>query len=83
MKAFPFSLDGAPKDWLYLQPVMFNTLGDMKRMFLEKFFPTRYVEFVNTQGKLCMNIGRGLMSCVPYVHTTKSVNNYYYNISME
>ncbi|RDX76771.1 hypothetical protein CR513_43200, partial [Mucuna pruriens] len=25
MKAFPFSLDGATKDWLYLQPVLFNT----------------------------------------------------------
>ncbi|RDX69869.1 hypothetical protein CR513_50960, partial [Mucuna pruriens] len=40
MKAFPFSLDGAAKDWLYLQPVLFNTWGDMKRMFMEKFFPT-------------------------------------------
>ncbi|RDX76169.1 hypothetical protein CR513_43873, partial [Mucuna pruriens] len=39
MKAFPFSLDGAAKDWLYLQPVLFNTWGDMKRVFLEKFFP--------------------------------------------
>ncbi|RDY12443.1 hypothetical protein CR513_02763, partial [Mucuna pruriens] len=38
MKAFPFSLDGVAKDWLYLQPVLFNTWGDMKRMFLEKFF---------------------------------------------
>ncbi|RDY07557.1 hypothetical protein CR513_08305, partial [Mucuna pruriens] len=38
MKAFPFSLDGAAKDWLYLQPVLFNTWGDMKRTFLEKFF---------------------------------------------
>ncbi|RDX89356.1 hypothetical protein CR513_28933, partial [Mucuna pruriens] len=38
MKAFPFSLDGAAKDWLYLQPVLFNTWGNMKRMFLEKFF---------------------------------------------
>ncbi|RDX95140.1 hypothetical protein CR513_22377, partial [Mucuna pruriens] len=27
MKAFPFSLDGAAKDWLYLQPVLFNTWG--------------------------------------------------------
>ncbi|RDX73508.1 hypothetical protein CR513_46882, partial [Mucuna pruriens] len=25
MKAFPFSLDGAAQDWLYLQPVLFNT----------------------------------------------------------
>ncbi|RDX85040.1 hypothetical protein CR513_33821, partial [Mucuna pruriens] len=38
MKGFPFSLDGVAKDWLYLQPVLFNTWGDMKRMFLEKFF---------------------------------------------
>ncbi|RDY05406.1 hypothetical protein CR513_10775, partial [Mucuna pruriens] len=27
MKAFPFSLNGATKDWLYLQPVLFNTWG--------------------------------------------------------
>ncbi|RDY12502.1 hypothetical protein CR513_02697, partial [Mucuna pruriens] len=40
MKAFPFSLDGAVKDWLSLWPVLFNTCGDMKRMFLERFFPT-------------------------------------------
>ncbi|RDX75575.1 hypothetical protein CR513_44527, partial [Mucuna pruriens] len=39
MKAFSFSLDEAAKDWLYLQPVLFNTLEDMKRRFLEKFFP--------------------------------------------
>ncbi|RDX78195.1 hypothetical protein CR513_41560, partial [Mucuna pruriens] len=38
MKAFPFSLDGAAKDWLYLQPILFNTWGDMKCMFREKFF---------------------------------------------
>ncbi|RDY05194.1 hypothetical protein CR513_10976, partial [Mucuna pruriens] len=25
MKAIPFSLDGAAKDWLYLQPILFNT----------------------------------------------------------
>ncbi|RDX98812.1 hypothetical protein CR513_18213, partial [Mucuna pruriens] len=24
MKAFPFSVDGAAKDWLYLQPILFN-----------------------------------------------------------
>ncbi|RDX96928.1 hypothetical protein CR513_20356, partial [Mucuna pruriens] len=40
MRAFPFSLEGAVKDWLYLQPALFNTWGDMKRTFLEKFFPT-------------------------------------------
>ncbi|RDX84777.1 hypothetical protein CR513_34127, partial [Mucuna pruriens] len=25
IKAFPFSLDGAAKDWRYLQPILFNT----------------------------------------------------------
>ncbi|RDY01190.1 hypothetical protein CR513_15517, partial [Mucuna pruriens] len=40
MKAFPFSLDGATNYWLYLQPMLFNTWGDMKRTFLEQFFPT-------------------------------------------
>ncbi|RDX89801.1 hypothetical protein CR513_28423, partial [Mucuna pruriens] len=39
IKVFPFSLDGATKDWLYLLPVLFNTWGDLKRIFLEKFFP--------------------------------------------
>ncbi|RDY00607.1 hypothetical protein CR513_16194, partial [Mucuna pruriens] len=39
MKAFPFSLDGVAKDWLYLQLVLFKTWGDMKHTFLEKFFP--------------------------------------------
>ncbi|RDX99463.1 hypothetical protein CR513_17484, partial [Mucuna pruriens] len=39
MKVFRFSLDGAAKDWLYLQPALFNNWEDMKRTFLEKFFP--------------------------------------------
>ncbi|RDY10505.1 hypothetical protein CR513_04963, partial [Mucuna pruriens] len=39
MKVLSVSLDGAIKDWLYLQLVMFNTWGDMKWMFLEEFFP--------------------------------------------
>ncbi|RDY06277.1 hypothetical protein CR513_09761, partial [Mucuna pruriens] len=38
MKAFLFSLDGATNDWLYLQPVLFNTWGDVKCIFMEKFF---------------------------------------------
>ncbi|RDY05287.1 hypothetical protein CR513_10894, partial [Mucuna pruriens] len=39
IKVFPFSIDRTTKDWLYLQPVICTTWGDMKRMFLEKFFP--------------------------------------------
>ncbi|RDX95404.1 hypothetical protein CR513_22072, partial [Mucuna pruriens] len=37
--AFPFFLDGVAMDWLYLHLILFNTWEDMKRMFLEKFFP--------------------------------------------
>nr|KYP73649.1 hypothetical protein KK1_006296 [Cajanus cajan] len=40
MKAFPFSLDGATKDLLYFLPAPITTWNDMKRLFLEKFFPT-------------------------------------------
>ncbi|RDY01401.1 hypothetical protein CR513_15278, partial [Mucuna pruriens] len=40
IKTFPFSLDRAAKDWLYLQPALFNTWGEIKRTFLEKFLPT-------------------------------------------
>jgi len=40
MKAFPFSLYDAAKDWLYLQPTAITTWPEIKRRFLEKFFPT-------------------------------------------
>ncbi|RDY11614.1 hypothetical protein CR513_03690, partial [Mucuna pruriens] len=82
MKAFPFSLDGVVKDWLYLQSILFNTWGDMKRMFLEKFFPTSRTATIrkeicgirNTLARHCMNIGRGSTSFVPHVHITRSAS---------
>ncbi|XP_061355838.1 uncharacterized protein LOC133300333 [Gastrolobium bilobum] len=41
LRAFPFSLDGGAKDWLYyLQPSSIETWNDMARLFLEKFFPS-------------------------------------------
>ena len=40
MKAFPFSLCYAAKDWLYLQPSAVTTWTKMKRRFLEKLFPS-------------------------------------------
>ncbi|RDY13418.1 hypothetical protein CR513_01671, partial [Mucuna pruriens] len=49
MKAFPFSLDGAAKDWLYLQPALFNTWGDMKQTFLEKFFPASKIATIRKE----------------------------------
>ncbi|RDX68237.1 hypothetical protein CR513_52795, partial [Mucuna pruriens] len=49
MKAFPFSMDGAIKDWLYLQLVLFSTWGDMKHMFLEKFFPASRIATIRKE----------------------------------
>ncbi|CAN6687775.1 unnamed protein product [Malus baccata var. baccata] len=41
MKAFPFSLMDKAKDWLYeLAPGTVTSWESMKRVFLEKFFPT-------------------------------------------
>jgi hypothetical protein len=40
LRAFPFSLADAAKDWLYyLQPGVVTCWNDMKKFFLEKFFP--------------------------------------------
>ncbi|XP_042407530.1 uncharacterized protein LOC121997267 [Zingiber officinale] len=40
LRAFPFSLTGAAKDWLYCLPAGYIASWiDMKRAFLEKFFP--------------------------------------------
>ncbi|XP_014511708.1 uncharacterized protein LOC106770410 [Vigna radiata var. radiata] len=39
MKAFPFSLQDAAKEWLFSQNVPIASWGEMKRKFLERFFP--------------------------------------------
>lgn len=40
LRAFPFSLKDDAQDWLYyLPPGSINTWNEMKRKFLEKFFP--------------------------------------------
>ncbi|XP_024043112.1 uncharacterized protein LOC112099846 [Citrus clementina] len=40
LRAFPFSLDGSAKDWLYyLPPGSITTWNGLKKQFLEKYFP--------------------------------------------
>ena len=40
LRAFPFSLADSAKDWLYYLPSgSINTWNEMKRLFLEKYFP--------------------------------------------
>ncbi|RDY09133.1 hypothetical protein CR513_06552, partial [Mucuna pruriens] len=66
-------------------------MGEMKRMFLEKFFPTSrtaaiWKEICGIQqhsGKRYMSIGRDLISCALHVRTIKSANNCCYSTSMK
>ena len=40
LRAFPFSLQDTAKDWLYyLQPGSVTSWNELKKLFLEKFFP--------------------------------------------
>ncbi|XP_052288698.1 uncharacterized protein LOC127899377, partial [Citrus sinensis] len=40
LRAFPFSVDGLAKDWLYyLPPGLITTWNGLKKQFLEKYFP--------------------------------------------
>jgi len=40
LRAFPFSLKDSAKDWLYYLPSgSITTWNEMKRLFLEKYFP--------------------------------------------
>jgi hypothetical protein len=41
LRAFPFSLEDAAKDWLfYLPPGTITTWPNLVRLFLDKYFPT-------------------------------------------
>lgn len=46
MKAFPFSLQDAAKEWLFSQRVPITNWNDMKCKFLKRFFPTSKVSSV-------------------------------------
>jgi len=44
LRAFPFSLQGAAKDWIYyLEPNSIISWNDLKRVFLERYFPASRV----------------------------------------
>ncbi|RDX72201.1 hypothetical protein CR513_48348, partial [Mucuna pruriens] len=77
MKAFPFSLDGAAKDWLYLQLALFNTWGDMNSFWHLELRPSREkcVGLGSIQERLCMNIGKDLINSVSPIHTIRSANS--------
>ncbi|PKI69086.1 hypothetical protein CRG98_010555 [Punica granatum] len=50
MRAFPFSLADKAKDWLYyLSPGSIATWNDLKRQFIEKFFPASRLGTIRKQ----------------------------------
>ena len=52
MKAFPFSLAGSAKAWLYdLPPGSLTTWADLKKIFLEKYFPAS--KSANIRKEIC------------------------------
>ncbi|KAF7808319.1 DNA-directed DNA polymerase [Senna tora] len=52
LKAFPFSLDGAAKEWFfYLLAGSVTTREEMMRLFLDKYFPSSRV--INVRRDIC------------------------------
>ena len=52
LRAFPFSLDEYAKDWLYYLPSgTINSWNEMKRQFLEKYFPAS--KAANIRKEIC------------------------------
>ena len=85
LRAFPFSLKDAAKDWLYYLPAgSITTWAQLKKKFLEKFFPAsraasrerRFAALNSTLENPYMTIGRGSISCALDAHSIKLVNNY-------
>ncbi|KAF1863074.1 hypothetical protein Lal_00018921 [Lupinus albus] len=56
LKAFPHSLEGPIKDWLYyLAPGSITSWGDLKRSFLGKFFPASRTTAIR-KGHICLRV---------------------------
>ncbi|XP_045802734.1 uncharacterized protein LOC123896385 [Trifolium pratense] len=64
LRAFPFSLQGAAKDWLYyLEPNSVSTWNDLKKVFLERYFPASRAASIRKE--IC-GIGQGNESLAEY-----------------
>ena len=85
LRAFPFSLKDSAKDWLYYLPSgSIKTRNEMKKLFLEKYFPTSRA--ANIRKEICgvrQHNGESLHEYWELTHTIiKLVNNYLSSISM-
>jgi len=91
-KAFPHSLEGNAKDWLYyLAPRSITSWDDLKKLFLAKFFPAsrstairkEFLALSSSLGRASTNTGRGSRIFVQVAPTIKSLNISFYNIFMK
>ena len=80
LRAFPFSLVGDAKDWLYHMHIgSFSTLTALHKLFLEKFFPASLIRSIRKEicgikrmnGKLFVSIGKDLINYALVVLSTK------------
>jgi len=87
LKAFPFSLKGAAKTWLFsILPGSIGTWNGMKKIFLEKYFPASRV--ANIRKEICgirqsPNIGKDLSNSAFNILIIKYSISYSFNISMK
>ena len=85
LRAFPFSLKDSTRDWLYCLPSRsIKTWNEMKRLFLEKYFPASRA--ANIRKEICGVRQHNEESLYEYwelTHTIiKLVNSYLSSISM-
>jgi len=84
LKAFPFSLKGAAKTWLFsILPGSIRTWNAMKKIFLEKYFPASHVGFGNLMERHSPNIGKDLSNSEFNVLIIKYPISCSFNISMK
>jgi hypothetical protein len=90
LKAFPFSLKGAAKAWFFsILPGSIGTWNAMKKIFLEKYFPTSRV--ANIRKEICgirqshgeTLSGKDLSNCAFNALIIKYPINCSFNISMK
>jgi hypothetical protein len=92
LKAFPFSLKGATKAWFFsILPGSIGTWNAMKKIFLEKYFPTSRVANIrkeicgirNLMARHSPSIGKDLSNCAFNALIIKYPISYSFNISMK
>jgi len=50
LRAFPFSLQGSAKEWIYyLEPNSVTSWNDLKRLFLQRYFPASRVSSIRKE----------------------------------